>query len=132
MSLQHVLLVDDEPDIRTLVTLILQRMGGMTVRAAASGQEALDLLGADYRPDLILLDVMMPGMDGIETLAAIRSMRTVADLPVCFFTAKVHPAELQQWRDLGVDAVLAKPFSPAELVAQLREIWSRLAPADAA
>lgn len=132
MSLQHVLLVDDEPDIRTLVTLILQRMGGMTVRAAASGQEALQLLGGDYRPDLILLDVMMPGMDGIQTLAAIRSMRAVADLPVCFFTAKVHPAELQQWRDLGVDAVLAKPFSPTELVAQLREIWSRLAPADAA
>lgn len=132
MSLQHVLLVDDEPDIRTLVTLILQRMGGMTVRAEASGQGALDCLASGYRPDLILLDVMMPGMDGIETLAAIRSMRPVADLPICFFTAKVHPAELQQWRDLGVDAVLAKPFSPTELVGQLREIWNRLASADAA
>jgi len=132
MPLQHVLLVDDEPDIRALVTLILQRMGGMTVRAAASGPEAVNMLADGYRPDLILLDVMMPGMDGIATLSAIRRMRPVADLPICFFTAKVHPAELQQWRDLGVDAVLAKPFSPTELVAQLREIWSRLAPADAA
>lgn len=124
-TLDKILLVDDEPDIRTLVSLILQRMGGLSVHTESCGQAAIDCLVAGYRPDLILLDVMMPGMDGVQTLAEIRAMRELRDLPVCFLTAKVHPAELQRWHDLGVNAVLPKPFSPARLVEQVRECWEQ-------
>ncbi|MEL0028367.1 MAG: response regulator [Perlucidibaca sp.] len=123
MPLRSILLVDDEPDIRTLVTLILERLGGMQVRAESSGQDALAALESGFRPDLILLDVMMPGMDGVQTLAHIRAHPDLAGLPVCFLTAKVHPAELQRWHDQGVNAVLTKPFSPARLVEQIRECW---------
>lgn len=123
MSLRNVLLVDDEPDIRTLVSLILERLGGLTVRAEASGPDALAALAGGYQPDLILLDVMMPGMDGVQTLAEIRQMPALKDLPICFLTAKVHPAELQRWHDLGINAVLTKPFSPARLVEQVKECW---------
>lgn len=123
MTLRNILLVDDEPDIRTLVSLILERLGGLQVRAEASGPAALAALKEGFQPDLILLDVMMPGMDGVQTLAEIRAMPTLADLPICFLTAKVHPAELQRWHDLGINAVLTKPFSPARLVEQVRECW---------
>ena len=123
MSLQQVLLVDDEPDIRALVSLILQRLGGMTVRDAASGQEALDILQAGFRPDIILLDVMMPGMDGVQTLAEMRAMPDIERLPICFLTAKIQPADIARWRALGVDDVLAKPFIPAKLVDQVRSCW---------
>jgi len=126
MTLRNILLVDDEPDIRTLVSLILERMGGMQVRAEASGPAALAALTSGYEPDLILLDVMMPGMDGVQTLAAIRAMPALARLPICFLTAKVHPAELQRWHDLGINAVLTKPFSPARLVEQVRECWENV------
>lgn len=126
MSLQQVLLVDDEPDIRALVSLVLQRLGGFTVRAASSGQEALDVLRGGYMPDIILLDVMMPGMDGVQTLAEMRAMPTIEKLPICFLTAKIQPADVTQWRALGVDEVLTKPFIPAKLVDQVRSCWENV------
>ncbi|MBQ0715080.1 response regulator [Paraperlucidibaca wandonensis] len=126
MSLQQVLLVDDEPDIRALVSLILQRLGGFTVCAASSGQEALALLRDGYLPDIILLDVMMPGMDGVQTLAEMRAMPTIEKLAICFLTAKIQPADIAQWRALGVDEVLTKPFIPAKLVDQVRSCWENV------
>ncbi len=126
MSLQQVLLVDDEPDIRALVSLILQRLGGFAVRAASSGQEALTVLRDGYMPDIILLDVMMPGMDGVQTLAEMRAMPTIEKLPICFLTAKIQPADITQWRALGVDEVLTKPFIPAKLVDQVRNCWENV------
>ena len=126
MPLQHVLLVDDEPDIRALVSLILQKLGGFTVRAASSGREALDTLRDGFMPDIILLDVMMPGMDGVQTLAEMRAMPTIEKLAICFLTAKIQPADIAQWRALGVDEVLTKPFIPAKLVAQVRSCWENV------
>ncbi len=123
MSLQQVLLVDDEPDIRALVSLILQRLGGLTVRAASSGQEALNILQDGFKPDIILLDVMMPGMDGVQALTEMRAMPEAASLPICFLTAKIQPADIARWRSLGVDDVLTKPFIPAKLVEQVRSCW---------
>lgn len=129
--LRNVLLVDDEPDIRTLVSLILERLGGLHVQAEPSGLDALAALESGYKPDLILLDVMMPGMDGIQTLAEIRRLPGLHALPICFLTAKVHPAELQRWHDLGINAVLTKPFSPAKLVEQIRACWESVSRAEA-
>lgn len=129
--LRNVLLVDDEPDIRTLVSLILERLGGLHVQAESSGLDALAALESGYKPDLILLDVMMPGMDGIQTLAEIRRLPGLHALPICFLTAKVHPAELQRWHDLGINAVLTKPFSPAKLVEQIKACWESVSRAEA-
>ncbi|MEO6698642.1 MAG: response regulator [Paraperlucidibaca sp.] len=125
-SLQQILLVDDEPDIRALVSLILQRLGGFTVRSVSSGQAALDSLREGFTPDIILLDVMMPGMDGVKVLAAMRAMPIIKRLPICFLTAKIQPADIARWRALGVDDVLAKPFIPAKLVEQVRSCWENV------
>jgi two-component system OmpR family response regulator len=123
--LNKVMYVDDEEDLRSLVEMSLQMVGGMEVHLCASGQEALARL-PEIRPDLILLDVMMPNMDGLETLKAIRLLPGFAELPVVFMTAKIRPTEISHLRDLGVAEVIAKPFDVMELPDQVREIWSRL------
>lgn len=125
MSLRSVMVVDDEPDIRTLVTLILERLGGLTVYAMPSGMAALDSLRAGTRPDMIILDVMMPVMDGLQTLEAVRQMPDLVHLPVCLFTAKVHPSELLGWQQLSICDVLAKPFEPTKLLGQILESWEK-------
>lgn len=127
MSQPTVLLVDDEPDIRFLVSMALRKLGGLEVRAEPSGQAALTALTSGYRPDMIILDVMMPDMDGIQTLQAIRGLPDFANLPVCFLTAKIQPGEVAYLRSLGVCDVMAKPFSPAALVKQLQECWQSCA-----
>lgn len=124
MALSKVLVVDDEPDIRMLVSIALKKLGGLDVRTEPSGPAALDALSTgNYQPDMILLDVMMPDMDGVQTLAAIRSLPTQQETPICFFTAKVMPDELDRLRHLGVCRVLSKPFSPATLITQIKEAW---------
>jgi len=125
MSLRSVMVVDDEPDIRTLVTLILERLGGLSVRAESSGLAAINSLKAGYRPDMIVLDVMMPEMDGVQTLEAIRALPDLDTIPVCFLTAKVHPTELVRWQNLSICDVLSKPFEPTKLLGQLLESWQR-------
>lgn len=109
-----VLLVEDDPDIRMIARLALQQIGGFTVIEAASGPEALSVVSR-VRPDVVLLDVMMPGMDGSEVLRALRESPATADLPVVFLTAKAMPEELDRLRSLGVRAILTKPFDPAAL-----------------
>lgn len=125
-----VLAVDDVPD--NLGTLS-EMLGGLdvSVRVASNGATAIRYAGLEPRPDLILLDVMMPGMDGIQTLAEIRRLPGLHALPICFLTAKVHPAELQRWHDLGINAVLTKPFSPAKLVEQIKACWESVSRAEA-
>jgi len=123
MTLENILVVDDEPDIRMLVSMTLQRLGGFHVRAEGSGDAALAALRSGYMPDLVLLDVMMPEMDGVQTLQAMRLVPGLRDIPICFLTAKVQPAEVARWQSLGVCRILSKPFSPANLIAQLKESW---------
>lgn len=125
MSLHHVLLVEDESDIRLLVTMTLSRLGGLDVHAEPSGRGALSYLGQGNKPDLIVLDVMMPEMDGVQTFEAIRAMPGFEQTPVCFLTAKVHPAEVQRWHELGIADVLSKPFSPALLPGQVKACWEK-------
>lgn len=125
MSLHNILLVEDESDIRLLVTMTLSRLGGLDVHAEPSGQSALSYLKQGHKPDLIVLDVMMPEMDGVQTFEAIRAMAGFERTPVCFLTAKVHPAEVKRWHELGISDVLSKPFSPALLPGQIRACWER-------
>jgi CheY-like chemotaxis protein len=104
-----VLIVDDEPDIRRIARLSLSRLGGMEVVEAESGPSGVRQATLE-RPDAILLDVMMPGMDGPATLETLRTLPETANIPVLFLTAKVMPSEQERLRSLGARAVLAKPF----------------------
>ncbi|MGM0554253.1 MAG: response regulator [Pseudomonadota bacterium] len=121
-ELQRILYVEDEPDIQAVAELALETVGGYTVKTCASGEEAVrDAEG--FAPDLILLDVMMPGMDGPTTLEALRGIPALAGVPVAFMTAKVQPSEMEHYKSLGARDVIAKPFDPMTLSDQVRRIW---------
>ena len=123
-TLNKILYVEDEPDIQAVAQLALEAVGGFTVKICSSGQEALTQIEA-FAPDLILLDVMMPGMDGPSTLKALRQISAYADTPVCFMTAKVQPQEVAHYKSLGALDVIPKPFDPMALSAQVTTIWER-------
>lgn len=125
--LQRILCVEDELDIRKVVRLSLERVGGFTVCLCASGSEAL-MEAPAFGPDLILLDVMMPEMDGPTTLAALRRVDGLANTPVIFMTAKAQTHEVKRYRALGAVDVIAKPFQPMKLPDQLLAIWADFHP----
>jgi CheY-like chemotaxis protein len=125
-KLQRVLCVEDEQNIRTLITLSLETVGRLTVLTCASGEEALRE-AVSFAPEIILLDVMMPGMDGPSTLKALRQLTALDGVPVVFMTAKVQPHEIAQYKLLGACDVIAKPFSPMTLAEQVKAIWTRSA-----
>ena len=122
-TLSRVLYVEDEPDIQAVARIALQTVGGFTVQICSSGEEALREVKA-FGPDLILLDVMMPGMDGPGTLLALRATPGLEQVPVIFMTAKVQPSEVAQYKSLGALDVIPKPFNPMTLAEQVRRIWS--------
>jgi two-component system, OmpR family, response regulator len=126
-ALRRILYVEDDPDIRTVATIALELDGGFDVRACSSGLEAVETLAGrpPFAPDLILLDVMMPGMDGPATLRELRRQPGGDEAPVVFMTAKVQPEELVRYRELGAIDVIAKPFDPMALSASVRAIWTR-------
>jgi two-component system, OmpR family, response regulator len=123
-SLKNILYVDDEPDIRTVVQLALERSGDFSVVTAASADEALGRLES-WRPDLIVLDVMMPGTDGPGLLAQLKKDDRFRHIPVVFMTAKAQPRELESFKALGALGVIAKPFDPFTLAAELHALWTR-------
>lgn len=112
--LQSVLYVDDDPDICAVVQTTLCLIAGLNVRTAACGEEAIEQ-ACSSRPDLILMDVMMPGLDGPSTLKRMRGIARIADVPVIFLTAKVLPIEVDQYLKLGAIGVIGKPFDPVKL-----------------
>lgn len=120
--LNCILYVEDEPDIRVVAQMALQAVGGFDVIACASGQEALGA-APHARADLLLLDVMMPGMDGPSTLKALRALPATAQTPVIFMTAKVQASEVAAYKGLGALEVIPKPFDPMVLSAQIQRIW---------
>lgn len=122
-TLARILYVEDEPDIRMVAQMALEAVGGFTVIACPSGSEAL-AAAPTAQADLLLLDVMMPGMDGPSTLKALRALPATAGTPVIFMTAKVQAAEVAQYRELGAIDVIHKPFDPMELSAQIGRIWA--------
>jgi len=119
-----ILIVDDEADIRRIARLSLERVGRMQVVEAASGPEAVRAALSE-RPDAILLDVMMPGMDGPATLVELRARPELSAIPVLFLTAKAMIAEVERLKALGATAVLTKPFDPMRLPTELREALGR-------
>ncbi|MCF8150042.1 MAG: response regulator [Burkholderiaceae bacterium] len=123
-SLQRILYVEDEADIRTVAQLALEAVGGFTALLVASGAEALESV-RDFAPDLLLLDVMMPGMDGPATLSALRALPEAATVPVVFLTARAQPAEVAALIAQGAIGVITKPFDPMTLADQVRSLWEK-------
>ena len=116
-----ILLVDDEDDIREVAQLSLEMTAGWEVRTASSGAEALRLAAANP-PDAILLDVMMPEMDGPATARALRAAPATAGIPIILLTAKVQAADRRRFDDLGVAGVLGKPFDPMTLAGEVSRV----------
>lgn len=121
-TLQRILYVEDEPDIQAVAKLALEMVGGFTVKICSSGDEALREATA-FAPDMILLDVMMPGIDGPATLKGLREQPALSQVPVAFMTAKVQANEISQYKSLGALDVIAKPFDPMTLADRVRAIW---------
>lgn len=120
-----VLYVDDEPDIREVAAMALELDGGMAVTQAASGPDALALVDGGFRPDVVMLDVMMPGMDGPAVLAELRLRPEQASTPVVFITARAQAHELARFVSLGAIGVITKPFDPMTLSIELRAVLAR-------
>ena len=123
-ELIRIIYAEDEPDIKAVTIMALEDIGGFTVQACSSGQELLDTI-VGFSPDLILLDVMMPNLDGPATLARLRELPGLENVPATFMTAKVQPTEVAHFMDLGAIGVIPKPFDPMTLADQIRDIWNR-------
>jgi two-component system OmpR family response regulator len=122
--LERILYVEDDPDIQAIAMMVLDSISGFAVEPCSSGSEAL-VKAVAFAPDLVLLDVMMPGMDGPETLKALRQFPELQNTPVVFMTAKVQPQEIQEYMALGAVGVIAKPFDPMTLTQQLQDVWAK-------
>ena len=120
----QVLCIEDEPDIRAITKVALEMVGGLTVEACESGREALNRVAA-IAPDLILLDVMMPGMDGPTTYHALRELPAAKEIPIIFMTAKVQSNEVDQYTEMGAIGVISKPFDPMALATTVKTLWSK-------
>jgi CheY-like chemotaxis protein/HPt (histidine-containing phosphotransfer) domain-containing protein len=119
MNAARILHVDDEPDIREVVEASLGLDPNFAVRSCASGDDGL-MLAADWQPNMILLDVMMPAMDGPTTLTHLRDNPRTFYIPVIFMTVRAQTREIELFRSLGADGVIAKPFDPMTLAASVR------------
>ncbi len=124
-ELKKILYVEDEPDIQMIARVALENVGGFELLVCSSGAEAIEK-AASFKPDLFLLDVMMPGMDGPTTLQELRKIPQLAETPVMFMTAKVQPQEVEFLKSLNVTDVIAKPFDPMRLASNIRESWDKL------
>jgi CheY-like chemotaxis protein len=123
--LQRVCYVEDDQDIQKIVRMSLERIGKLTVEVIGDPTTAIEAIKA-FKPELVMLDWMMPGMDGPTLYRKMQEEPEVRDLPVVFITAKASEKELSELRTLGAAGTISKPFSPKDLPGQLREIWARL------
>ncbi len=121
MAIRKVLMVDDEPDIRRVGQMSLELVGKRQVCLASSGREAL-ALAAREQPDVILLDVMMPELDGPATIGLLRAQASTAAIPVIFMTAKIQRHEVERYLSLGAAGVIYKPFDPMTLAGDVDRI----------
>ncbi|MBF8263789.1 MAG: response regulator [Parachlamydiales bacterium] len=123
-KLSKLLIVDDDHDCLTIAKYCLENMSGVTIKYASSGEEALQE-AILFLPDLILLDAMMPKMDGISTLKAMRLIPALASIPVVFFTAKVQKEDIASFLRAGAIDVITKPFDPLTLSSTILAIWKK-------
>lgn len=121
MAIDKILMVDDDATIRRVAQISLSRVGKFNVALAESGKQALAMVG-EFKPDVILLDVMMPGMDGPTTYKLLRENEEIANTPVIFMTAKVQTQEVEGYCKLGAAGVITKPFNLMTLPAEIRQI----------
>jgi len=124
--LSKVCYVEDDEDIQRIVRMSLERIGKMRVEIISDPTTAIDAILA-FKPDLVLLDWMMPVIDGPTLFGQMRQRPELHDVPVVFITAKASQRELDELRKMGAAGVLSKPFSPKDLPDQLRTIWRNLA-----
>jgi CheY-like chemotaxis protein len=122
-KLRRIMLVEDDPDIAVLATMSFREFGGFELVHCASGAEALARVD-EIAPDLAVLDFSMPGMNGDELLIALRARPETAHLPVIFMTASVMPAHVARLKSMGALAVIAKPFDPLTLSANVLAVWA--------
>ncbi len=120
--MQRILLADDEPDILEVSKIALETVGGFEVEVCSSGAELLQLL-PEFRPDLIIMDVLMPDMAGPEVLSRVRQLPDYSGIPVIFLTGVANGIELKALRDSGAADVILKPFDPMTLADRVDGIW---------
>ncbi|MDH5484511.1 MAG: response regulator [Gammaproteobacteria bacterium] len=121
-ELRKIFYVEDQEDIQMVARVALEAIGGYEVRICSSGEQALEEVEA-FEPDIILLDVMMPGMDGPSTLLEMKKISALDNIPVAFMTAKIQPSEVSEYIALGAVDVISKPFDPMTLSDQVMKIW---------
>ncbi len=121
VNVPTVLVVDDDDDIRELTKTALEVTAGWTVLAASGGAEAIDL-AREHHPDAVLLDMMMPGMDGLTTFDHLQSDEATRDIPVVVFTAKVQVRDRRLWDGRAISGAVAKPYDPMTLAGQVAEM----------
>lgn len=123
-ELKKLLIIDDDEDIQKIVKFSFQDLKNVECFYALSGEEGIRL-AVDNKPDLILLDVMMPNMDGIATLQAIKLLPSIKNTLVVFLTARAQKKEINKYLDLGIVDVIVKPFDPMSLGSQIKSIWDK-------
>jgi CheY-like chemotaxis protein len=121
-ALRKVMCVEDDPDIRLILDLSLSKIGGYEVMCCEGGQHALDAVH-DFRPDLVLLDVMMPGLSGPETLNRFRLLPIMKGVPIVFMTAKAMIEEVTELLECGATGVIVKPFNSITLPTDIKLYW---------
>jgi two-component system, OmpR family, response regulator len=121
-ELTRIMHVEDDPSIQQVAKIALEAVGGFTVHTCSSGQQAIADY-ANFAPQLVLLDVMMPGMDGPTTLQQLQQKFDLSQIPAVFMTAKVQSNEVASYKKLGAADVVVKPFDPMTLSDQIRQIW---------
>jgi CheY-like chemotaxis protein len=123
--LNRVCYVEDDEDIQRIVRMSLERVGKMTVEVVGDPLVAIERIRM-FKPELVMLDWMMPGLDGPALFKKMREIEEIRDLPVVFITAKASQRDLDELRAMGAAATISKPFSPKDLPDQLRAIWAAL------
>jgi two-component system OmpR family response regulator len=123
-ELKKILYAEDEPDVQTVVELTVQTMSDYEIKICGNGKILLDCV-EEYNPDLILLDVMMPEMDGPTTFKILQSDENTKNIPVIFMTAKAQVQEVATFKETGILGVITKPFDPMNLCDEIQEIWSK-------
>lgn len=122
-ELKKILYAEDEPDVQTVVELTIQTMSNYIIKVCDNGRKLLDCV-EDYNPDLILLDVMMPEMDGPTTFKNLQENAATKDIPVVFMTAKAQVHEVETFKQTGILGIITKPFDPISLCSEIERIWN--------
>ncbi|MDH5766221.1 MAG: response regulator [Gammaproteobacteria bacterium] len=124
-ELKKIMYVEDQADIQMVAKVALESVAGFEVLICSDGEEAINKV-VNFGPDLILLDVMMPGMDGPTTKTELAKIPEIKDIPVIFMTAKIQPNEVEEYKNMGAIDVIPKPFDPMTLGDQIRNIWNSI------